>query len=247
MDIGDFEFSIQQQTIAFGPLDGRTYGDADFAIGASSTSALPVSFTASGNASVRQVNGVWYVHILGAGNEIITAQQVGNASYYAASDVAESLIHCQGQRDVMVTPYRVTYDGNAHTATGTATGVKAKRSRRPEPERYDAHQRRHYPGDAWIFTDSTGNYNNAHRHVSDSIAKANAVMVTPYASPTTATPTPRPARPPAWAASSRGPEPERYDAHQRGHLTGDAGSSPTAPATTTTPAARSATASPRPR
>ena len=23
----------------------------------------------------------------------------------------------------MVTPYSVTYDGNAHTATGTATGV----------------------------------------------------------------------------------------------------------------------------
>src|SRR5262249_7202074 len=77
VDIGAFEFggvaTIQAQTITFGPLVGMTYGDADFALSATATSSLPVSFTATGNARVYQdQTGAWYVHILGAGSATIT-------------------------------------------------------------------------------------------------------------------------------------------------------------------------------
>jgi hypothetical protein len=43
--------SGQSQTITFGALASVTYGDADFAISATATSGLPVSFTASGYAA----------------------------------------------------------------------------------------------------------------------------------------------------------------------------------------------------
>jgi hypothetical protein len=92
VDIGAFEFgAVGSQTITFGPLANRTYGDADFAISATATSGLPVSFTASGNASVQQFAGMWHVHIIAAGNATITAHQAGNASYHPAPDVAQGL------------------------------------------------------------------------------------------------------------------------------------------------------------
>jgi len=77
VDIGAFELR-KPQTINFAALGNRTYGDADFAITATATSTLPVIFTASGNATVQQVAGVWNVHITGAGSATITASQTGN-------------------------------------------------------------------------------------------------------------------------------------------------------------------------
>ncbi len=50
-------------TITFGAVANRTYGDADFAISATATPGVPVSFTASGDATVQQAGSVWYVHI----------------------------------------------------------------------------------------------------------------------------------------------------------------------------------------
>ena len=43
---------------------------------------------------------------------------------------------------ILVTPYNVTYDGAAHTATGTATGVLSESLSGPEPEWHHPHQRR---------------------------------------------------------------------------------------------------------
>ncbi len=88
-DIGAVELR-KLQSISFTSLDNRTYGDADFAISATSTSSLPVSFTASGDASVQQVNGVWYAHITGAGSATITANQAGNIDYEPAPAVSQS-------------------------------------------------------------------------------------------------------------------------------------------------------------
>ena len=51
------------QTIAFGPLAGKTYGEPDFAVAATASSGLPVTFTATGNCEVTE--GI--VRITGAG------------------------------------------------------------------------------------------------------------------------------------------------------------------------------------
>ena len=81
---------------------------------------------------------------------------------------------------INVIPYSVTYDGNVHTATGTAKGAQQ------EPLAGlnlggTSHTSAGVYNDTWSFIDSTGNYNNATGSVADTISKANAnVSVTPY-------------------------------------------------------------------
>jgi|WetSurMetagenome_2_1015567.scaffolds.fasta_scaffold00034_31 gliding motility-associated-like protein len=77
------------QTISFGSLPVKTYGDADFTISATSSSGLQVSF-ASGNTAIATVTGN-LVHITGTGDVVITASQPGNTNYAAATDVPQTL------------------------------------------------------------------------------------------------------------------------------------------------------------
>lgn len=77
------------QTITFGVLPVKTYGDNDFALTASASSGLSVSYI-SDNTAVATVTGNT-VHITGAGTAVITASQAGNTSYNAATDVPQTL------------------------------------------------------------------------------------------------------------------------------------------------------------
>jgi hypothetical protein len=74
-----------------------------------------------------------------------------------------------------VSPYNVTYDGNAHTATGTVSGVNGE-----TPTGLDltgtSHTGAGSYSDTVLFTDSTGNYNNSQVTVTDSIARADATI-----------------------------------------------------------------------
>jgi len=79
------------QTITFAALPVKTYGAANFALSATASSGLPVTYTASGDATVSLVVGVWTVHITGAGSATITAQQAGNSNYNAAVNVSRTL------------------------------------------------------------------------------------------------------------------------------------------------------------
>jgi uncharacterized protein YjiK len=73
------------QTINFDQLPNRTFGDAPFAVLATASSGLPVSFTASGNCTV---NGV--VTLTGAGDCTITASQAGDDNFNPAPDVSRT-------------------------------------------------------------------------------------------------------------------------------------------------------------
>jgi hypothetical protein len=75
------------QTITFGALGNKTFGDADFGVSATASSTLAVSFTASGNCTL--IGGAT-VHITGAGSCTITAKQAGDPNYNAAPDVPQS-------------------------------------------------------------------------------------------------------------------------------------------------------------
>jgi Secretion system C-terminal sorting domain len=77
------------QTITFNALPARTFGDAPFALSASASSSLPVSY-ASSNTSVATVSGNT-VTIVGVGSTTITASQAGNSNYNAATDVTQVL------------------------------------------------------------------------------------------------------------------------------------------------------------
>jgi uncharacterized repeat protein (TIGR01451 family) len=81
---------------------------------------------------------------------------------------------------IAVTPYGVPYDGNAHTATGTATGVGGVDLSADLTLSGTTHTNAGSWVDAWSFHDPSGNYQDASGTVSDAISPAPAnITVTP--------------------------------------------------------------------
>ena len=78
--------TAESQTISFGSLSGKTFGDADFSISASASSGLPVNFTTTGGCTVLGTT----VSITAAGSCTITAHQAGNDDFLPADDVSQS-------------------------------------------------------------------------------------------------------------------------------------------------------------
>jgi hypothetical protein len=82
-------FTVAQggQIVTFGSLSNQTYGVAPFALNASASSGLPVSFSiVSGPASVVNSN----LSILGTGTVTVAANQPGNTNYLPATTVNQS-------------------------------------------------------------------------------------------------------------------------------------------------------------
>ncbi len=86
---GTFQMTRNTQTISFAPLGSVPVGAAPFALPASASSGLPVTFTSS-NPAVASVDGN-LVTIVGVGTTTITASQGGNGDYYATTDIAQDL------------------------------------------------------------------------------------------------------------------------------------------------------------
>ena len=107
----------------------------------------------------------------------------GTANYkdIAATTITDTIN--KADATVVVTPYTVTYDGQAHTATGTATGVESTPADLSSLLHLGGTTHTNagdYPTDAWTF-DGNGNYNATSGTVHDKIDKANATIhVTPY-------------------------------------------------------------------
>jgi hypothetical protein len=78
-----------EQTITFGALDPKTTNDPDFALTATASSGLTVTYTSS-DEGVATVSGST-VTIVGVGTTTITASQAGDATYAPADDVLQSL------------------------------------------------------------------------------------------------------------------------------------------------------------
>ena len=76
------------QTITFGALTSRTYGDAAITLGATASSSLPVTYAViSGPATVSGST----LTIIGAGTVVVQASQAGDGTFSAASTVSQSL------------------------------------------------------------------------------------------------------------------------------------------------------------
>ena len=71
-----------------------------------------------------------------------------------------------------ITPYSVTYDGRAHTATGSAIGISKEILDGMDFSATTHTDAGAYSSDTWTFTDPTGNYKTASGTVSDFIGKA---------------------------------------------------------------------------
>ncbi len=98
------------QTITFGELAGSVYGDPDFALDATATSGLQVSF-ASSNEAVATVDGT-SVHITGAGTAIITASQAGDENYLPATGVSRTLTVDKASQTIVLGPIGVHIYGD---------------------------------------------------------------------------------------------------------------------------------------
>jgi hypothetical protein len=91
-----FAVAQAQQTVSFDPIADRTYGDPDFALAATSTSGLDVTYSAAGTCSVTGAT----VHIVGAGSCSITAVQAGDANYLPAADVTRTFTIAQASQSI---------------------------------------------------------------------------------------------------------------------------------------------------
>ena len=100
------------QSITFGMLATKAYGDAPFSLTTTASSGLPVSY-ASSNPAVATVNGNT-VTIVGLGSTTITASQVGNSNYNPATNVNQTL-------NVVVSPSITTQPVARLAGTGTGT------------------------------------------------------------------------------------------------------------------------------
>ena len=116
---GTLTIAQPSQTITFGALAAKTFGDAAFSLNATASSGLPVSYT-SGNPSVATLAGNT-VTIVGAGSAVITASQAGNSNYIAAANVTRTLTVTKAAATVMLSGLSATYDGTAKSATATTS------------------------------------------------------------------------------------------------------------------------------
>jgi hypothetical protein len=113
------------QTIDFGVLLDRIFGDAPFMISATATSGLPVSFVLQSGPATLVGNTVT---ITGTGLVTIVAQQSGDSNYSPAADVPQSFQVKQAGSTVTVTcpATAQTYTGSPIapcTASATGTGL----------------------------------------------------------------------------------------------------------------------------
>ena len=81
--------TVADQTITFNALSTYYVNDASFTLGATASSALPVSYSSS-NAAVATISGST-VTIVGTGTATITASQAGDTNYNAALAVNQTL------------------------------------------------------------------------------------------------------------------------------------------------------------
>lgn len=112
------------QTISFGPLANKTFGDQPFTVSATATSGLVVSFSSQTGATCGVLGTT--VTILHAGTCTVRASQDGNPSFNPAPNVDQSFTIAQASANITVTGFSGFYDGAPHGASGSATGVNGE-------------------------------------------------------------------------------------------------------------------------
>ena len=116
------------QTITFGALPGKTYGNTDFAVNGSASSGLPVTFSiVSGPATVSGN----VVSLTGAGGVVVRASQAGDATFAAAPPVDQSFTIAKTTSAIAVstsanpspTSSNVTFTATVTAVPSTPTGT----------------------------------------------------------------------------------------------------------------------------
>jgi hypothetical protein len=153
--------------------NSKTYGaiasDTGTISGEQNGDGITASFSSAGDAAGASVAG---------GPYLITAtlsDPNNKLSNYTVVFVNDYLIVTKAAANIGVNGYHVTYNGNSHQATGSATGATGESlSGLDLSATTHTNATNGAVSDAWTFTDITGNYKNASGSVSDQIDKANA-------------------------------------------------------------------------
>ena len=113
-----FAIDPAAQTITFPSIATQEYGNGDFQPGASATSGLTVSYTASGSCSI---TGGGDVEIDGAGSCSVTSSQPGDADYDAAANVVRTFTITKASQTIAFSVGDHTYGDADFTISATAT------------------------------------------------------------------------------------------------------------------------------
>ena len=160
--------TVNGGTVIFTVFNGATQ------IGASTSAANVTNGTASSSYTLPGGTN--------AGTYTIVATYSGSSGFASSSDNTHVFSINPATALITVTLYSVTYDGNPHTATGTATGADGSSLISDLTLSTTTHTAAGtYSSDVWSFHDPNGNYQDASGTVSDTISKATAsATVTPY-------------------------------------------------------------------
>jgi hypothetical protein len=136
-------------------------------VSASSASTGAITYSVSSGPATISGN---MVTLTGAGTVVLGATQAATTDYAAPAQATASFPVSKATATINVTSYNVIYDGNPHTATGTATGVGGANLNADLNLTGTTHTAiGNYTSDSWTFTDATGNYNNASGTIDDTI------------------------------------------------------------------------------
>ncbi len=115
-----FTVNKAAQTITFGPLGAKIFGEAPFAVSATASSGLAVTFGSGGSCSVSGST----VTITGAGSCTITASQAGDGNYQPATSVPQTFAIGQAAQTIAFTPVppQTWTQGGTFGLTATAAG-----------------------------------------------------------------------------------------------------------------------------
>ncbi|CAD5252338.1 MULTISPECIES: Ig-like domain-containing protein [unclassified Imperialibacter] len=105
----------EDQAISFEAIADKTFGDAAFDLTATSSSALPVSYTITGPATISGST----VTIIGAGSVTITASQSGNESFNVAPDLSQSFTVNKAIATITLSNLEQEADGSPKTPLAT--------------------------------------------------------------------------------------------------------------------------------
>jgi hypothetical protein len=111
-----FAVAKGNQTINFGTIASKQYGDANFTLSANSSSALPITYSSS-NPAVATISGTT-VTVIGIGSATITASQTGDANYNAATSVDQVLNVTA--KSISLTTGSITAENKTYDATTIA-------------------------------------------------------------------------------------------------------------------------------
>jgi len=113
------------QTITFGALADKTYGDAPFALSATATSGLAVTFAVANGPATYDAS-TSKLTITGAGAVTVTASQAGNTNYSAATPGSRTFNVVKANQSITVTtpaPASAVYNTTFTVAATSTSGL----------------------------------------------------------------------------------------------------------------------------